>query len=340
MGMTIQDLHDLIRLLQEHPDWRAELRRVLLTSELLELPELVREIVAIQRRHSELLEQHSREISELRALVVQLIEAQRRTEQRVEELAEAQRRTEQRVEELAEAQRRTEQRVEELAEAQRRTEQRVEELVEAQRRTEQRVEELAEAQRQTEVQIAASRAETDARFQELAEEIRRLSRTVDRLAEWQRGESGRREGEQYEQHTLRRAPNLFAGGEGGNAIEFSVRRRVSRWLQPYYQGQQMPEPLADPLLADIIWWKGDEVVVAEVSQKVNGQDVRRAKLRANTLREVGVQAMPVVIGEEWATPESQALAQQEEVEWMVGGGVSQGFLRFRRLPSEPASETI
>jgi len=284
MGMTIQDLHDLIRLLQEHPDWRAELRRVLLTSELLELPELVREIVAIQRRHSELLEQHSREISELRALVVQLIEAQRRTEQRVEE--------------------------------------------------------LAEAQRQTEVQIAASRAETDARFQELAEEIRRLSRTVYRLAEWQRGESGRREGEQYEQHTLRRAPNLFAGGEGGNAIEFSVRRRVSRWLQPYYQGQQMPEPLADPLLADIIWWKGDEVVVAEVSQKVNGQDVRRAKLRANTLREVGVQAMPVVIGEEWATPESQALAQQEEVEWMVGGGVSQGFLRFRRLPSEPASETI
>jgi hypothetical protein len=70
MGMTIQDLHDVIRLLQEHPDWRAELRRVLLTSELLELPELVREIVAIQRRHSELLEQHSREISELRALVV------------------------------------------------------------------------------------------------------------------------------------------------------------------------------------------------------------------------------------------------------------------------------
>jgi len=298
MGMTVQDLHDLIRLLEEHPDWRAELRRVLLSSELLELPKLVREIAAIQRRHSELLEQHSREIGELRALVAQLAEAQRRTEQRVEELAEAQ------------------------------------------RRTEQRVEELAEAQRRNEEQLASFRAETDARFRELAEEIRRLSRTVDRLAEWQRGEAGRREGEQYEQHTLRRAPNLFAGGEGGNAIEFSVRRRISRWLQPYYQEQQMPEPLADPLLADIIWWKGDEVVIAEVSQKVNGQDVRRAKLRANTLREVGVQAMPVVIGEEWATPESQALAQQEGVEWMVGGGVSQGFLRFRRIPPEPPSETL
>ncbi len=310
--MNVEDLHDLIRLLEEHPDWLAELRRFVLTRELLELPELVREIAAIQRRHSELLEQHSREIGELRALVSQLIEAQRRTEQRVEELAEAQRRTEQRVEELAEAQ----------------------------RRTEQRVEELAEAQLHTQELLAASRAETDARFQELAEEIRRLSRTVDRLAEWQRGESGRREGEQYEQHTLRRAPNLFFGGEGGNASEFSIRRRITVWLQPYYQEQQVPEPLADPLLADIIWWKGNEVVVAEVSQKVNGQDVRRARLRANTLREAGVQAIPVVIGEEWATPESQALAQEEGVEWMVGGGVSQGFLRFRRLPSEPPSEAI
>ncbi|MCX8027602.1 MAG: hypothetical protein N3A62_07115, partial [Thermodesulfovibrionales bacterium] len=80
-------------------------------------------------------------------------EAQKRTEQRVEELAEAQKRTEQGVEELAEAQKRTEQRVEELAEAQKRTEQRVEELAEAQKRTEQRVEELAEAQKRTEKRI-------------------------------------------------------------------------------------------------------------------------------------------------------------------------------------------
>ncbi|MGB9716152.1 MAG: chordopoxvirus fusion protein, partial [Thermodesulfovibrionales bacterium] len=56
-------------------------------------------------------------------------EAQKRTEQRVEELAEAQKRTEQRVEELAEAQKASENRltrletvVEELAEAQKRTE--------------------------------------------------------------------------------------------------------------------------------------------------------------------------------------------------------------------------
>jgi hypothetical protein len=48
---------------------------------------------------------------ELKNIVKELAEAQKRTEQRVEELAEAQKRTEQKIEELAEAQKRTEQRV-------------------------------------------------------------------------------------------------------------------------------------------------------------------------------------------------------------------------------------
>ena len=60
------DFHQLVRALQEHPEWRAELRRLVLSDELLSLPEIVRD----------------------------LAEAQRRTEQRIEELAEAQRRTE------------------------------------------------------------------------------------------------------------------------------------------------------------------------------------------------------------------------------------------------------
>jgi chromosome segregation ATPase len=66
--------------------------------------------------------------SDLKGIVRELAEAQKRTEQRVEELAEAQKRTEQRVEELAEAQKRTEQRVEELAEAQKRTEEEIRKL--------------------------------------------------------------------------------------------------------------------------------------------------------------------------------------------------------------------
>lgn len=91
MPFTVADFHDLARLLYEHPEWRAEVRRLVLTDEILELPALVHRLAE---------EQHA------------LAEAQRRTEQRVEELAEAQRRTEERVgrlemamAELAEAQR-------------------------------------------------------------------------------------------------------------------------------------------------------------------------------------------------------------------------------------------
>ncbi|MCL4829250.1 MAG: hypothetical protein KJZ95_17930 [Caldilinea sp.] len=73
MALAVEDLIDLRRLLIEHPEWQAELRQLLLTGEVLTLPDVVRE----------------------------LADAQRRTEARVEELAESMRG-------LAEAQRRTE----------------------------------------------------------------------------------------------------------------------------------------------------------------------------------------------------------------------------------------
>jgi hypothetical protein len=90
------------------------------------------------------------EFQELRVVVGELAEAQKRTEERVEELAQAQKRTEERVEELAQAQKRTEERVEELAQAQKRTEERVEELAQAQKRTEESIKELTRAQRENE----------------------------------------------------------------------------------------------------------------------------------------------------------------------------------------------
>ncbi len=86
MAFTVKDLHDLLVLLEQHPEWKSALRASLLGEEFLQLPALVRELAEAQKRTQE----------ELRALA----EAQRRTEQRVEELAEAQRRTEQTVQTL------------------------------------------------------------------------------------------------------------------------------------------------------------------------------------------------------------------------------------------------
>jgi predicted nucleic acid-binding Zn-ribbon protein len=71
------------------------------------------------------------DFSELKMIVAELGEAQKRTEERLEELAEAQKRTEERVEELAEAQKRTEETLAGLVEAQKRTEKNVADLAKA-----------------------------------------------------------------------------------------------------------------------------------------------------------------------------------------------------------------
>ena len=114
MSFTVDEFHDLVRILEQQPEWRAELRRQLLSEDLLTLPQLVRELAVAQQR------------TEVR--VAELAEAQQRTEARLAELAEAQQRTETRVAELAVAQQRTEARVAELAEAQQRTEARLGQL--------------------------------------------------------------------------------------------------------------------------------------------------------------------------------------------------------------------
>lgn len=85
MSFTIEEFRDLVRLLEERPEWRAELRRLVLTDELLSLPEQVAEL----RLHSE------RQFQELR-------EAHQRLAEQVKDLAEAQKRTEARLETLIE----------------------------------------------------------------------------------------------------------------------------------------------------------------------------------------------------------------------------------------------
>ena len=108
MAFTVQDYFDLVRLLAEHPEWRSELRRLVLSDEVLTLPDTIRELAEAQRRTEQRVEELTQRLNTLTQRVDELT-------QRVDALAEAQRRTEQRVEELAEAQRRTEQRLEALA---------------------------------------------------------------------------------------------------------------------------------------------------------------------------------------------------------------------------------
>jgi len=104
-----------------------------------------------------------------------LAQAQKKTEERMEELTSAQKKTEERMEELTSAQKETQKEVtrldktmQELAQAQKETEARVSELAIAQKETEARISELAIAQKETQ------------------KEVTRLDKTMEELAQAQK----------------------------------------------------------------------------------------------------------------------------------------------------------
>lgn len=100
MAFTVKDVRDLTQLLGTHPEWLAEVRRLVLTDELLTLPGLVRALAEAQVRTEQRLER-------LEVVVADLAEAQKRTELQLTELAVAQKRTEKALAALTDAQKRT-----------------------------------------------------------------------------------------------------------------------------------------------------------------------------------------------------------------------------------------
>jgi hypothetical protein len=139
---------------------------------------------------------------------------------------------------------------------------------------------------------------------------------------------------QYEREMVRQGFVLFNGGQGGSPNEFEIRQQLGQWLKPLVDQDLLKLDVEyDPFLADIIWWKGERIAVVEISTQVNGYDVYRAVNRAETLRQAGVQAFPVVIGKDWASEESRYQANIERVEWKVGSDLSDGFVNFRRAAS-------
>src|SRR5215475_12861224 len=221
-----------------------------------------------------------------------------------------------------------------LAEAQVRTEAAVSRLAEAQARTETRMEQVET----TLVRLAEAQARTEEQLVRQGVQIERLTEQVQALVSWQRGEAGRREGERYERDVVRRALVLFNGGQGGAPDQPEVQRRVRVLLQSLLT-EDILATEADPTLTDLLWWKGDRVAVVEIAMQVNGEDVRRAVQRAKTLQQGGAQAMAMVIGESWATPDTRERARTLGIDWKISTDLSEGFLGFRRLTAESVNGT-
>ena len=76
MPFTVEDFFDLARLLEQRPEWRAELRRLLLPDEVLSLPQSVQALAG--------------QVQALTENVRALTEAQRRTGEQIGALTEAQ----------------------------------------------------------------------------------------------------------------------------------------------------------------------------------------------------------------------------------------------------------
>ncbi len=280
MTFTVENLHDLLELLEREPTWLAEVRRVVLTKELLTLPEQLARI------------EHDTTLK-----FQQLMAAQDRTDEQLRLLTIQ---------------------VAELTVAQRRTDEQLAALTQAQNRTDEQLAALTQTQNRMEEQLIA-----------LTQAHGRVESDLRQVVNWQRGEAGRREGERYEHDIIRQAPALFNGGEGGPTHEATVQRRLTTLLKAVLD-TLMANASANPFLVDVAWWKGEEMAVVEISRHVDHQDVIRVAQRAATLRRCGVEVMAVVLGEHWATEDTRAEAEEQQVEWKVGSELSPGFISFRR----------
>jgi chromosome segregation ATPase len=86
MAFTVADLQDLLRLIDQHPEWRAELRRHVLSDELLELPGLVRQQAEHLASIAERMDQLTQRIDALTQRMDELAQRMDAITQRMDEL--------------------------------------------------------------------------------------------------------------------------------------------------------------------------------------------------------------------------------------------------------------
>jgi hypothetical protein len=317
MAFTVEDFEDMLRILEQNPEWQERMRRAILSRELLELParleylsSLVQQLIEADARRGEQIAELAQSIRELRETVQRHTETLQRHDERITALEQVVQELKELTQRNTEILQRHDNQIAELAQV-------VRELAEAQRRTESQVAELAEAQRRTEA---------------------RLERLDNRVE----GEIGRRSGERYEREVVADAPTIFYGGDGGSPGDPMVRNQLRQWLQPLFEQGVEITPFTSPFRADIIWWKGDRVMVVE--DWYQGQQ-GRCESRCSTVRSYcvrqGSTRHPAVIGEEWGLPDSpSACPARGRWSGFVGDGLSQGFLEFRKAARWTAERAV
>lgn len=71
MAFTVREFRDLIGLLEQHPEWRTEIRRLVLTEELLSLPQVVHELAEAQRRTEQRIDRVHIDVGDLKGMALE-----------------------------------------------------------------------------------------------------------------------------------------------------------------------------------------------------------------------------------------------------------------------------
>jgi uncharacterized coiled-coil protein SlyX len=298
MAFTVEDFQDLVRLLAQHPEWRSELRRLLLSEELLTVPE---RLARVERLLAELVQRDEERSRQLAGL----IEAVRENTRQIAELRET----------VAEHSRQ----IAELRETVRENTRQIAELRETVAEHSRQIAELRETVRENTRQIAELRETVAEHSRQIAEQTRQiegLRETVLLLAQRLDTVAGRTD---------------MALGE---LLELRAERRLSSWLGRFLRGLRVRPPgewerefrpllspaAFDRLLDADLLARGRltldgqrEVWLAiEVSRVIDAEDVARAHEWAQLLREVGLVAVPVVLGAA-LTGEAREAVERERV---------------------------
>ncbi len=282
MPLDEMDIRDLLEFLEKRPEWRAELRRLLLTEELLRLPELVMQLIAqLQQltdtvlRQAEILQRHEQ-------LLQQILEVQYRHEQILERHEQILQRHEQTLQ-------RHEQLLQQILEVQIRHEQALERHEQILQRHEQLLQQILEVQYRHERRL--ERLERD------------MAPLKGMAIEWR----VYRHAPAYLGRFIRRC-HLLSFAELDDILEQAVDA-----------GHLSDAETDEVRLADFIVRgrsredRQELYVVIEASWGVGKGDVERALRRAQLFARTGKRAVPAVLGS-WISPEAMQLARESGVE--------------------------
>ncbi len=321
MAFTVSDVRELLTLLREHPEWRAEVRREILGEELLTLPDLIRqngedirELWAIVRQNGEdirelqaIVRQNSEDIRELQAVVRQNSEDIRQNSADIRDLQAIVRQNSEDIRQNSADIRDLQAIVRQNSEDIRQNSQDMRELQAVVRQNSEDIQQHSAEIRDLVDAIRANTAEVAVLARRVGRMAGALGSAAGQLAElrWTNAFSGRfgRRLRKARLLTPRDLELFEAADDAGDLTE--VEALAVRGLDLIVEGIEGRGPDARPAL-----------LAVEVSTTIEENDVERAALRAAVLRRVGYNAYAAVAGGR-ITPETDAIARGSAVEVFV-----------------------